>query len=313
MIKGQAAISWLADHLDEEDAGASAHWRDEHKSFRYEDGKFSGLRGFGHHAPPARGLRRLAHQCLQKRFRNMGRPFRRFDELDRMAESIVAKQNRHYELDVLRQVLSLACLIETAPECFGENKTVLVIGDGFGTMASLALAAAPGVRVITVNLTKTLLVDLVYSGMAMTNGSYALAIDSAGISAFHENQDIRLLGIRADDAALLQHMPVDLIVNIASMQEMALETITSYFGLFRSFASDNTFFYCSNREEKILLDGTVVRFDDYPWSPEDQNLFDELCPWHQFYYSPLPPFYRPYNGPIRHRLSILDKPGLLSD
>lgn len=64
-------------------------------------------------------------------------------------------------------------------------------------------------------------------------------------------------------------------------------------------------FYCCNREEKILPDGTIVRFKDYPWSPQDDVLDDAACPWHQQYYSARPPFIHPYDGPIRHRLAVL--------
>ena len=61
-------------------------------------------------------------------------------------------------------------------------------------------------------------------------------------------------------------------------------------------------FYCCNREEKTLPDGTIVKFDNYPWHLSSEIQEDELCPWSQKYYSPRPPFYRNYLGPIRHRL-----------
>ncbi|MBI3608068.1 MAG: hypothetical protein HY207_08885 [Nitrospirae bacterium] len=64
-------------------------------------------------------------------------------------------------------------------------------------------------------------------------------------------------------------------------------------------------FYCCNREEKTLPDGTVTCFAAYPWHEGDQILVDELCLWHQFYYVLRPLFFRPYDGPIRHRLVTL--------
>ena len=40
---------------------------------------------------------------------------------------------------------------------------------------------------------------------------------------------------------------------------------------------------------------------DYPWG--DEEIFiDELCPFYQYYPSSRPPFWRPFDGPIRHRL-----------
>ena len=52
----------------------------------------------------------------------------------------------------------------------------------------------------------------------------------------------------------------------------------------------------------MLPDGTITRFSEYPWLLGDDVMDDQLCPLHQFYYAYNPPFYRPYDGPIRHRL-----------
>jgi hypothetical protein len=49
-------------------------------------------------------------------------------------------------------------------------------------------------------------------------------------------------------------------------------------------------FYCCNREEKTLSDGTITRFKDYPWNSLDNIQIDDLCPWHQQYYIFIPLF-----------------------
>ena len=92
--------------------------------------------------------------------------------------------------------------------------------------------------------------------------------------------------------------------NVASMQEMNPEVITQFFATLRGIAGPLAF-YCCNREEKMLPDGTIVRFADYPWHSGDKVLDDALCPWHQRYYSARPPFIHSYDGPIRHRLAVL--------
>jgi hypothetical protein len=56
-----------------------------------------------------------------------------------------------------------------------------------------------------------------------------------------------------------------------------------------------------NRQEKRLPDGTMSVFKKYPWLLGDELLVDELCPWHEFYYSTRPPFFRRYDGPNMHR------------
>ncbi|OUR64416.1 hypothetical protein A9Q79_08025 [Methylophaga sp. 42_25_T18] len=70
----------------------------------------------------------------------------------------------------------------------------------------------------------------------------------------------------------------------------------------RSSSIKNPFFYCCNRVEKQLPDGEVVLFEQYGWSLDDMILDDELCPWYKQYPASLPPFWRSFDGPIRHRL-----------
>lgn len=82
-------------------------------------------------------------------------------------------------------------------------------------------------------------------------------------------------------------------------------TVATYFVDMRAAARGKAApvtFYCCNRERKTLPDGTVTRILDYPWTDDDAIQVDEICPWHRTYYSRTPPFYHPYDGPIRHWL-----------
>ena len=89
------------------------------------------------------------------------------------------------------------------------------------------------------------------------------------------------------------------------MQEMDLHIIDRYFQDMRSIKTKKLIFYCCNRIEKKLPDGTITKFKEYPWIAEDEIIRDELCPWHQEFYSFNPPFFRVYDGPIQHRLVSL--------
>ena len=122
------------------------------------------------------------------------------------------------------------------------------------------------------------------------------------------NNDTQIIAIQASNHELLKNFPIDLAINIASMQEMEPQYIRNYFdGLYTISSSRDLDFYCCNREEKTLPDGTITRFKDYPWSNLDNVKIDELCPWHQQFYIPYPPFYKPYDGPHRHQLRTLTK------
>ena len=98
----------------------------------------------------------------------------------------------------------------------------------------------------------------------------------------------------------MQNLPISLFINVASMGEMDMPVINRYFEYMRTSTVASNF-YCCNREEKTLPDGSVICFDAYPWGSENIVL-DELCPWYQKAPSSRPPFWRPFDGPFRHRL-----------
>jgi len=91
-----------------------------------------------------------------------------------------------------------------------------------------------------------------------------------------------------------------LFVNIASMQEMDMPVINKYFEIMKT-STVESYFYCCNREEKVLSDRSIIRFMDYPWGG-GQILVDEPCPWYQEYPSNRPPFWKPFDGTNLHRL-----------
>lgn len=302
---GQAAIDYLSTEATKSDPAESSHWRKFHSEFRFTGKGFAGLQGFGGNGKSHTGLRKVLHKMFQGRFRKMGRDFPEFEAIDNLAEKITAKQGRGYDLDVLRQALTLAFLRYKVPHKLSKTASACVIGDGFASMTSLLLASGYAGNVYLVNLTKTLLVDLWYLKLWMGYEAFETSVNLVTDVDALEAARIRggVVAVQASDHELLQRCPVDIAINIASMQEMDPPAINAYFDDLRAVSDrQHIVFYCCNREEKTLPDGTITRFSDYPWSDSDQIILDELCPWHQRYYSIKPPFYHLYDGPIRHRL-----------
>lgn len=307
---GQAAIDYLAREVGGADAAESSHWRMYHSTFRFLGDRFEGLQGFGGSEKRPVALRWALHRFLQRRFRSIGRDLPRFAAIDAQANEITRTQGRAYDLDVLRQALTLAFL---GKHIAHPTQAVCVIGDGFASMTALLLATRAAARVILVNLTKTLLVDLWYlrlwMGSARFESTVCLVTDRDGLSAALTRPPGStgcVVAIEAGRHELLRGCSFELVLNIVSMQEMDPPVIATYFADLRAVAdSRKVLFYCCNREEKMLPDGTVTRFDAYPWDVADRVHVDELCPWHQQHYAFRPPFYRPYDGPIRHRLVTL--------
>jgi putative sugar O-methyltransferase len=309
IYSGQAAINFLAEKINSEDPAASSYWREYHKKLSFSGTSFSGISNFGNIDRPYKGLFATFHSLLQQRFHKYGRSFPAYQDIDQVTRTIVKKQNRAYSLDVLRQSLTLAFLKTQIPEKLTPANITWVIGDGFGLMTSLLLETKSAGCVVLVNLTKTLLVDLWYIRLLLGDEKFEstveLVTDSSDITDIRQASltSGKVIAIQAADHDLLEVLPADVVINIVSMQEMDPEIIDAYFSHIRSAANKGqVFFYCCNREEKRLPDGTITRFAEYPWKMSDRLLTDELCPWNQEYYRVFPPFYRPYDGAIRHQL-----------
>ncbi|MES2400021.1 MAG: sugar O-methyltransferase [Pseudomonadota bacterium] len=312
MFPGHAAINYLASEAIKDDPNASSHWKKYHSEFKFTGQGFAGLQGFGGLEKRPTFLRRWFLLLLQTRFRRFGDAYAKFNTVDGIAREVTGKQQRAYDLDVLRQALTISFLHARVPRKFTENSTCCVVGDGFASLSTLLLASKLTGRVVLVNLTKTLLVDLWYlklwMGPEKFETSVDLVVDEAGLAQALEKPQCASQGIaiEASHHQLIQSCPIDVVINIASMQEMDLRVVVEYFNDMRAIAvKRDLLFYCCNREEKELPDGVVTRFANYPWHADDQTLEDGPCPWHQYYYATRPPFYRPYDGPHMHRLVTL--------
>ena len=75
---------------------------------------------------------------------------------------------------------------------------------------------------------------------------------------------------------------------------------------FQIIKSNNSEFYICNREKKILPAGEITIFNNYPWS-NAKFKFYENCKWHQYYYSFRFPFFRKYQGNVKHCYGFFKK------
>ena len=308
---GDDAIERLAELATHEDASASSHWRKYHQHFAFDGTRFTGIEGFGGSRRRA-AHRTLLHRLLQIPYRRMGRDFEAFGRIDRLAEAVTRKQEREYDLDVLRQTLTLAYLLDHIGDRLDGTKRAIVIGDGFASMTSLLLQSGAAKQVVLVNLSKTLLVDLWYLRLLLGpdfNARVAFVEREAELEAAMQSEQVGVIAAQATDHTLIRSCTAAVAINIASMQEMNRGTVEDYFEDLRSISrtsAERLAFYCCNRVSKELPDGEVIEFSKYPWASTDTIVDDDLCPWHQKYYSAKPPFYVPYDGPIQHRLAILN-------
>lgn len=305
MFFNQDAIDEITRRVNQTERGRSFHWQEIQRDFTVGVEGFSDVGPIGTFSTKTDIVRTVGHYLLQIPFRWMGRGYRGFAASDRAARRIARRQGRQYDLDLLRHVLTLEWLRDRLPL---ENETdpILIMGDGYANMASVILASLPKSRVILINLTKTLAVDLVCLRRGLPDVDVALAVDAADFDAAVGRADLRLIALTADEAPLLARARMALGINIQSMMEMDPSVTAEYFDVMRTCPRAETAFYCCNNEVKRWNDGTIIRFDDYPWDDRDRVLEDELCPWLAYRYGNRPPFYV-RRGKNRHRLVFLAK------
>ncbi len=314
----EQAILTIAETVkrDGGDAAASSHWRNEDKLASHPlvvdplnfDLKTTDSTAFG----PLGGIsakvswkHRFMHRLLQLPLRALGFGLRGFQAADKIAVGIAQAQSRAYDKDLLRHTLTLALLQQHLGKTLDDG-TIAVIGDGFANMSALLLSAHPKAKVILVNLHKSLLFDCVFLRKALPNINIRLVQSDTDMADALAASDVHCIALAAEDAALMDAAPITLGINILSMMEMDPPVTAAYFDLLRRAPSDKTAFYCCNRIEKTLPDGTVTRFDAYPWDADDEIMVNAMCHWTRLAYHGRPPFYY-LSNPVRHRLVYLKK------
>ena len=300
-------MAYLVSASGDAEAGRSAYWEQQVDGFSVDiDGIVTGSTPLGSVSRKTTTLHTMAHWMLQHPYRRMGGDFEQFGECQRLGRDIAGHQGRQFTHDMIRQVLSLT-LIRQHVDLSDSEDCNLVIGDGYGVRASLLMLGVPHRRCISVNLTKSLLLDLAYIKRAVPGIRFALVSDDAEMTEALAERGLGLIAVQADKASVLVQAPLGLAVNVVFMQEMEPDIIAGYFRALRSNTARETVFYCCNKLLKKTADG--IAFDDYPWSPDDRILHDDICPWNMLYYTKWPPFWRRKTHPYRiwHRLAVMAK------
>ena len=310
MFYGNSILTYLNDKFLKEDPQSSSHWQYYHKFLEIDDElNIKKTVGFGDGKTKNKLLADFAHFIFQIPFLFLPKKSGHFSRLYKIGRENTFFTGNHFSLDILRQVFTLNYL--KSKELIPKHRVSIVIGDGFGSLTSLLLRSNVSEKVIMVNLTKTLFVD-VASILAFpefsNNSSTVIVRSKKEMEDAISNKSIKVIALEARNYKLLSSSRAEIAFNIASMQEMDMVNIENYFEQFRNLAKQKTFhFYCCNRESKKLPDGSEICFDSYPWSTEDKHFFDEICPWHKFYYTIFPPFYKRYDGPIKHRFTLISE------
>jgi len=183
----------------------------------------------------------------------------------------------------------------------------MLIGDGYGFLSAMIKSVYPDTRLVMVDIGKTLLFQAETCRKIYGTSSHAL------VGGSEDADFIYCPAERLDEV----DAPLDIAINIASMQEMTPETVSGYFYFLRIHCHPDNLFYCCNREHKELPGGEVLNFHAYGWRDDDVHHIDALCPWYRYFFAlgtaryrqkvagiPVP-FVHRFAGDVRHRLTTL--------
>lgn len=224
--------------------------------------------------------------------------------LSRKAEENLKKIDSYLSYDSFRQICALCVIRKYIKIREDELFHILVIGDGYGFMSSLLKSIYKNAKITLVDIGKVLLFQAVNIGRIHPEYSHHLLTkDKTDLG------DKDFLYVPAEDLSRIEGIKYTLVINIASMQEMAYEMINNYFIFMRSHVTEDNLFYCCNRVRKVLPAGEVIEFSRYPWQEDDKNLLDEICPFYKYNFSSRFPFINQFDGPFIHRAARLKTTG----
>ena len=209
-------------------------------------------------------------------------------------------QTRVFSFNCIKHALSINKLIKNGVNL--NDSKVAIIGDGNGFLGILLKLLFPNIRLVHINLGKILLFDYLFTSKSNLFKNMKVVYSNAD---YNHNSECYL--IPSDIVTKINIKDIDFFFNIASMQEMKPNIIKKYFNLMRSQNTKKTFFYCCNRINKLLPDGTISDFDNYDWSKNDRVIFDENCYWYNEAPMSRPPFIKKFDGPHKHKYVELEK------
>ncbi|MEM1156912.1 MAG: putative sugar O-methyltransferase [Verrucomicrobiota bacterium] len=289
----------------------SSHWLEFGEGFRAEINEAGSICGYSNPGVAPVRWRNKEHQFADVIARRLHYQYAPSGALSIMKESspMIHQIGWDLTLDLFRQACTLALLRKHYKN---KPKLLLVIGDGYGGLALLSKVLYPELSVILVDLGKTLTMQAFYLGKAFPDLNHRLLteVEKADEPGFYF--------CPAENADRIRKEHLDVVVNIASMQEMDSHVVSNYFSIVRSALNKDGVFYCCNRLEKQMPDGTWSRFSEYPWLNQDEFLVDAACPWHQYFMAPKPkgkirifgkrlPHKVVYDGVHWHRLAKMEK------
>ncbi len=181
------------------------------------------------------------------------------------------------------------------------SRNITIIGDGFGTCGSLIRSVYPTASILFINLGKSLVFDISFCFQVFPQSSHTIPDDSLdwneGGFQYLPAEDVKYSELNSD-----------FYIAMETFQEMDLHVIAKYFSLMRSEAKP-PILYSANRLIKVLPDGSIIKSEDYGWSPSDTILSKKTPWWLYWCVRRRPPFLFHMDGKVEETIALIARDG----
>ena len=160
-------------------------------------------------------------------------------------------------------------------------RTILEIGAGNGNLLSLLSKLTNNATMIDVDLPETLSHAILYISDLFPKAKILMPHET-------KSDDFNcydFVFLTPKQVYMIKDDSVDLAINTSSFQEMTHKQIEEYFQLIQRVGKNDSYFYTSNRVEKIPCGPDAYeketseppnRFSEYPWNPVNKTLIHEI-------------------------------------
>jgi putative sugar O-methyltransferase len=236
----------------------SSHWKNLHQELvvTKKNGEIESMKGVGFGDMGQRGFLVKLLSCVTVLIYILKLPHRsEIFNLIKVARFVCARMGISFSYDCFRQICALRLIREYAPA--REKFVCLIIGDGYGFLSCFIKELYPECKIILIDLGKTLLFQAKNCQQAFPSARHGL-IDSLGNSCIVEDADFIYCPAEHIDS-IEKSTHIHWAVNIASMQEMNIETVDNYFHFLRKMlAPDNLFSVVTGKKKRCQVERSLA-------------------------------------------------------
>ena len=180
----------------------------------------------------------------------------------------------YYHINILNSYMELS-----------KTKFIAEIGAGSGNLMSLLKHHFNSKCIINIDLPETLILCIPFLENLFPKAKILLPNEINEKVSEDALLNYDFIFLTPSQITLLEENLIDLFINTSSFAEMNMSQIEEYINLIQKVSKQGSFFFCSNRVEKIPHDGKIdenskhikpIRFLEYPFF-NNEILFFEIC------------------------------------